>query len=62
MQHPQHWIPSEPSLQTGEKGYSETIGSDLGGVSSTPVRSMEAGEFILEAWVEEAKAKRDDDR
>jgi len=59
--HPQPWIPSEPSLQTGEKGFSERIGSDLGGVKSTPVRLVEAGEFILETWVEEGRAKYHDD-
>ncbi|KAN0096553.1 DNA-binding protein [Hyaloscypha variabilis] len=60
--HPQPWIPSEPSLQTGEKGSSENIGSDLGGIKSTPVRLVEAGEFILETWVEEGRAKYHDDR
>jgi mitotic spindle assembly checkpoint protein MAD2B len=33
------------------------MGSDLGGVKSTPVRLVEAGEFILETWVEEGRAK-----
>jgi mitotic spindle assembly checkpoint protein MAD2B len=47
-------------LQTGEKT-SERIGSDLGGVKSTPVRLVEAGEFILETWIEEGRAKFDDD-
>ncbi|KAH7411389.1 DNA-binding protein [Cadophora sp. MPI-SDFR-AT-0126] len=55
--HPQPWIPSEPSLQTGEKGDSETIGRDLGGVRTVPVRLVEAGEFILEAWIEEGRGK-----
>ncbi|KAH8808838.1 DNA-binding protein [Xylogone sp. PMI_703] len=55
--HPQPWVPSEPSLQTGEKGKSSRIGSDLGGVATTPVRSVEAGEFILESWIEEGSAK-----
>ncbi|PMD16522.1 DNA-binding protein [Hyaloscypha hepaticicola] len=61
ISNPQPWIPSEPSLQTGEKGSSENIGSDLGGVKSTPVRLVEAGEFILETWVEEGRAKYHDD-
>ncbi|KAI6247411.1 DNA polymerase zeta processivity subunit [Erysiphe necator] len=56
---PQPWIPSEPSLQTGEKRQSKTIGSDLGGVKSVPVRLVEAGEFIMETWIEESKAKLD---
>ncbi|OWP06494.1 hypothetical protein B2J93_9267 [Marssonina coronariae] len=59
--HPQPWIPSEPSLQTGDKAGSETVGKDLGGVKSTPVRLVEAGEFILETWVEEGRAKFDYD-
>jgi mitotic spindle assembly checkpoint protein MAD2B len=58
LQHPQPWVPSEPSLQTGEKGNSERIGSDLGGIRTVPVRTVEAGEFILESWIEEGKAKR----
>ena len=58
VQHPQAWLPSEPSLQTGEKNDSERVGSDLGGVKSVPIRAVEAGEFILETWIEEGKAKR----
>lgn len=57
---PQPWVPSEPSLQTGEKGNSSRIGTDLGGVATTPVRSVEAGEFVLESWIEEGRAKRRD--
>ncbi|KAF4632111.1 hypothetical protein G7Y89_g6018 [Cudoniella acicularis] len=59
--HPQPWVPSEPSLQTGEKGTNKNIGSDLGGVKSTPVRLIEAGDFIMETWVEEGKAKFEGD-
>jgi len=59
--HPQAWVPSEPSLQTGEKGDSKRVGSDLGGVKSVPVRAVETGEFILETWIEEGKAKRNYD-
>ena len=59
LKHPQPWVPSIPSLQTGEKGSSERIGSDVGGVKSVPVRSVEAGQFILESWIEEGKAKHD---
>ncbi|KAG9230825.1 HORMA domain-containing protein [Amylocarpus encephaloides] len=55
--HPQPWVPSEPSLQTGETGGSERIGSDLGGVKSMPVRLVESGDFILESWIEEGAAK-----
>jgi mitotic spindle assembly checkpoint protein MAD2B len=57
--HPQPWVPSEPSLQTGEKS-SERIGKDLGGVKSTPVRLVEAGEFVLETWIEEGRNKFED--
>lgn len=56
--HPQPWVPSDPNLQTGE-GESERIGKDLGGVKSVPVRLVEAGEFVVEMWIEEGKAKVD---
>ena len=32
-------------------------GKDLGGVRTTPVRSLEAGAFIMEVWVEEGRGK-----
>lgn len=70
--HPQPWIPAQPSLQPADKigaddvsrvgdgmGMEKRKGSDLGGVKTTPVRSVEAGEFVLEMWVEEGKAKWD---
>lgn len=57
-QHPQPWIPVMPSLQTGARGESTRKGTDLGGVKSVPVRSVEAGEFVLEMWIEEGKAKQ----
>lgn len=71
IRHPQPWIPVQPSLQkTGrkatvrdedeeeqvEKG-KKTEGGDLGGVRVTPIRSVEAGVFRFETWVEEGKAK-----
>jgi mitotic spindle assembly checkpoint protein MAD2B len=56
--HPQPWVPSEPSLQTGENEGSERVGKDLGGVTSVPIRTVEAGEFVVEMWIEEGKAKR----
>jgi mitotic spindle assembly checkpoint protein MAD2B len=59
--HPQPWIPSEPSLQTGEKEWSTRVGSDVGGLKSVPVRLVEAGAFVLEMWIEEGRAKQDDD-
>lgn len=57
-QHPQPWVPAEPSLQTGTRYESTRKGTELGGVRSVPVRSVEAGEFVLEMWIEEGKAKR----
>ena len=57
LQHPQPWVPSKPSLQTRDKGDCKRIGSDLGGVKTIPIRAVEAGEFILESWIEEGKAK-----
>lgn len=71
IQHPQPWIPVQPSLQkTGrkatardedeeaevEKGRKDE-GNDLGGVKVTPIRTVEAGVFRFETWVEEGKAK-----
>jgi mitotic spindle assembly checkpoint protein MAD2B len=71
VRHPQPWIPVQPSLQkTGrkvtvrdedeeediEKG-KRSEGDDLGGVKVTPIRTVEAGVFRFETWVEEGKAK-----
>jgi mitotic spindle assembly checkpoint protein MAD2B len=53
-------MPSEPSLQTGEKREIGRAGSDLGGVKSVPVRLVEAGAFVLETWIEEGRAKQGD--
>jgi mitotic spindle assembly checkpoint protein MAD2B len=61
--HPMPWIASEPGLQTrmGDlelgKGKETAVGRDLGGVKSTPVRLVEAGDFVLETWIEEGRAK-----
>jgi mitotic spindle assembly checkpoint protein MAD2B len=70
--HPQPWIPVQPSLQkTGrgaifrdedeekevESGGRRKEGGDLGGVRVTPIRTVEAGTFRFETWVEEGKAK-----
>jgi mitotic spindle assembly checkpoint protein MAD2B len=71
VRHPQPWIPVQPSLQkTGRKvtardeNEEEAIeagkkseGEDLGGVKVTPIRTVEAGVFRFETWVEEGKAK-----
>lgn len=43
---------------TRDKGTkSKERGSDLGGVRTTPVRSLEAGEFVMEMWIEEGRGK-----
>jgi mitotic spindle assembly checkpoint protein MAD2B len=69
IRHPQPWIPVEPSLQkTGRKVTvrdedeekeveAGSEGGDLGGVRVTPIRSVQAGVFRFETWVEEGKAK-----
>ncbi|KAK8193020.1 DNA-binding protein [Phyllosticta capitalensis] len=68
--HPQPWIPVEPSLQARRKraGQNEDEdngagkrrkGEDLGGVKTTPVRAVEAGEMVFEMWIEEGRAKMD---
>jgi len=71
IRHPQPWIPVQPSLQkTGRRAAvrdedeeEEVVegrkngGEDLGGVKVTPIRSVEAGVFRFETWVEEGKAK-----
>ena len=61
--HPQPWIPTQPSLQRqvvinhdGERE-EQKIGEDLGGVQTTPVRTVDAGEMVFEMWIEEGKAK-----
>ncbi|KAJ4354492.1 uncharacterized protein N0V89_006229 [Didymosphaeria variabile] len=64
--HPQKWVPSQPSLQkTGRKGavlnddemHSRPEGEDLGGAKVTPIRTVEAGVFRFETWIEEGRAK-----
>ena len=63
VRHPQPWIPVQPSLQkTGRKGRVDeegkrAEGEDLGGARVTPIRSVEAGVFRFETWIEEGKAK-----
>jgi mitotic spindle assembly checkpoint protein MAD2B len=71
IRHPQPWIPVQPSLQkTGRKATArdedeekdveagkKSEGGDLGGVKVTPIRSVQAGVFRFETWVEEGKAK-----
>jgi mitotic spindle assembly checkpoint protein MAD2B len=64
--HPQKWVPSQPSLQrTGRKGavlkeremHGRPEGEDLGGAKVTPIRTVEAGVFRFETWIEEGRAK-----
>ena len=63
------WIPAEPGLQRerqraggGDEGREvfegrKPMGRDLGGVRTVPVRSLEAGAFAMEVWVEEGRGK-----
>ncbi|KAK9771245.1 putative HORMA domain-containing protein [Seiridium cardinale] len=54
--YPQHWIPSEPNLQTKSQHTPEP-GKDVGGAKTTPIRSVTAGPLWFECWVEEGEAK-----
>ena len=62
------WIAAEPGLQKERKGREHDSsgdgvvegsrkGKDLGGVKTTPIRSLEAGVFRMEVWVEEGRGK-----
>jgi len=62
------WIAAEPGLQRGREGTDTANaavgtgsgrrrGKELGGVRTVPVRSLEAGAFMMEVWVEEGKGK-----
>jgi mitotic spindle assembly checkpoint protein MAD2B len=62
--HPQPWIPVQPSLQKeavkpGSDNLDSSPGDDLGGIRTTPIRAVEAGEMVFEMWIEEGKAKMD---
>lgn len=62
--HPQPWIPVQPSLQKevsrpGSQNSSNKSGSDLGGVATTPIRSVDSGEMVFEMWIEEGHAKEE---
>ncbi|KAF1840815.1 DNA-binding protein, partial [Cucurbitaria berberidis CBS 394.84] len=46
----------EEEIEAGTRR-NEQEGKDLGGVKVTPIRSVEAGVFRFETWVEEGKAK-----
>ena len=62
------WVAAEPGLQRRKAGgHGEEVGDteggeskrgkDLGGVRTMPVRSLEAGAFKMEVWVEEGRGK-----
>ncbi|TKX19742.1 HORMA domain-containing protein 2 [Elsinoe australis] len=59
--HPQAWIPAQPGLQKrirkDEDGMHEDLGDELGGVKTTTVRSVAAGDLMFEVWIEEGKTK-----
>jgi mitotic spindle assembly checkpoint protein MAD2B len=57
--HPQPWIPVVPSLQKEKEseGSPAVVGEDLGGVSTTPLRLVDAGAMSFEMWIEEGKTK-----
>ncbi|KAM3069377.1 hypothetical protein ACMFMG_005480 [Clarireedia jacksonii] len=70
--HPQHFEPSPAELQLPDAGKGKRkgkevdtgvsrgrVGRDRGGVKSTAIRAVEVGEFVMEAWIEEARAKFD---
>ncbi|PNY25285.1 DNA polymerase zeta processivity subunit [Tolypocladium capitatum] len=59
IRHPQLWIPSEPSLQPPTASNPHT-GSALGGASTTPIRSVQAGPLFFECWFEQGKGKPED--
>ncbi|KAL1858920.1 hypothetical protein Daus18300_009789 [Diaporthe australafricana] len=54
--HPQPWIPSQPGLQPASRKRLQK-GVDVGGIRTTPVRTVEAGPLFFECWVEEGRAK-----
>ncbi|KAF2761808.1 DNA-binding protein [Pseudovirgaria hyperparasitica] len=60
--HPQPWIPAEPGLQvSGRVGDGDRKrGGQLGGARTVPVRAVEAGEMVLEVWVEEGSGKMEE--
>ncbi|KAL9000095.1 MAG: hypothetical protein Q9169_001170 [Polycauliona sp. 2 TL-2023] len=57
------WLAAEPRLQK-QKNRNEsevqpgsTMGKDLGGARTTPIRNVESGAFVMEMWVEEGRGK-----
>jgi mitotic spindle assembly checkpoint protein MAD2B len=59
--HPQPWIPVQPSLQkeTARGESKAKSGEDLGGVRTTTIRTVDAGEMVFEMWIEEGRTKVD---
>jgi len=59
--HPQAWMPVQPGLQKAvrkdDNGRHAEKGPEVGGVKTTPVRSVAAGDMLFEMWIEEGKAK-----
>lgn len=59
--HPQPWIPVPSSLQVekdiGEDSLARVVGVDVGGVTTTPIRSVETGPMCFEMWIEEGQRK-----
>ena len=51
------WIVAEPGWQREGEAGGNARGEYLGGVRTTPVRSLEAGAFAMEVWVEEGAGK-----
>jgi mitotic spindle assembly checkpoint protein MAD2B len=56
---PQPWVPVQPSLQHEAPlhGLPPKTGEDIGGLQTTPLRTVEAGEMWFEMWIEEGRAK-----
>lgn len=48
------------STQESKEQDKRNMGEDLGGVRITPIRTVEAGTFRFETWVEEGRAKFED--
>ncbi|KJZ80005.1 hypothetical protein HIM_00719 [Hirsutella minnesotensis 3608] len=55
IQHPQLWVPSEPHLQPPSR-QNPGRGSALGGVSTVPIRSVQAGPLFFECWLEQGRS------
>ena len=55
------WVVAEPGWQKGSQDSGTTeesgVGKHRGGVRTTAVRTLEAGAFKMEVWVEEGKGK-----